>query len=769
MLANTSAHEKESMPLRPIAPAPNVDNIPAELTARRQWVVWRYEWRGTTWTKAPYTPGTASKAASNRRSSWRTFAEAVACYRERRDFFDGIGYMFAKDDPFVGGDFDHCLDATGALSDFARQHLPATYAEISPSGTGIKFIAQGTIARGRKTVRAELYASGRFFTLTGNVVPGQPTTIIEAQAAIDVLLAALPGTAKAVKDGTAGDGDRAKLVQQIADSDWEAARRLLRTQCDRLMGRLRAAAGEATQLVFVLRQDYAGFHQRWPFVGLYRADDTLDNSQVRAVAAYGIKGRGFSFPEYAALMSQLYSAQALAKWGTRQAWREELGALWLAAPDPERGVRKATARPQKPSKVARGRGGNHAVLVENVFNLLLEHRAGTEAIIQMADLAEVIGADRCTIQRILKELRQCERVTTRRFGQYGGRVVTFFGDVIYSEAPRVESPTPPANPAVIYADTSTVDLSVGMPDPNGISSNSLPAEAPIAPSEADVIYSDGAIGASAVVRSDADVIYSGAPGVESLCTSFVGDVIFSEPHGAELRTAALETASQLYNAEETTDKPECVSSDLPRDDHISSAPLPVPDHHRHTGMLPPVGADNCTTSTVRTDTAYEAQAIQATAGNVPRPGSADYSVDCVQYADRRIAWRVWDDSLEHVIREYATAAEARAAANQWGAPEPLQIAPLASTAPVNDPFWDGIEEELANFVPPPDGEPQIRGWWHGERLVQSEAVQERYVAEQRERRAKAPLHQAKLALPTVPTDVWPVEVWGWDGPPVPEC
>jgi len=87
----------------------------------------------------------------------------------------------------------------------------------------------------------------------------------------------------------------------------------------------------------------------------------------------------------------------------------------------------------------------------------------------------------------------------------------------------------------------------------------------------------------------------------------------------------------------------------------------------------------------------------------------------------------------------------------------------------HDPFWDGIEEELAAFVPPPDIEPQIRGWWHGERLVQAEAVQERYVAEQRERRAKAPLHQAKLALPTLPTDIWPAEVWGWDDPSMAEA
>jgi len=182
-----------------------------------------------------------------------------------------------------------------------------------------------------------------------------------------------------------------------------------------------------------------------------------------------------------------------------------------------------------------------------------------------------------------------------------------------------------------------------------------------------------------------------------------------------------------------------VSTAHPQDAHVSSALTPATDRHRAP--------------------------VQAAAGHGPQPGSAGYSIDGVQYADRRIAWRVWDDALDHIIGEYATEAEALAIANQRSGPAPPQIAPLLSAAPVNDPFWEGIEEELAAFVPPPDGEPRIRGWWHGERLIQAEVVQERYAAEQRERRADAPLQQAKLALPTLPIDVWPACIWGWDDPP----
>jgi primase-polymerase (primpol)-like protein len=69
-------------PTRPIAPAPIAENIPAELEARRQFIVWRYKLRKDKWTKVPYTPGTTSKARSNAPSTWRSFAEALACYQE---------------------------------------------------------------------------------------------------------------------------------------------------------------------------------------------------------------------------------------------------------------------------------------------------------------------------------------------------------------------------------------------------------------------------------------------------------------------------------------------------------------------------------------------------------------------------------------------------------------------------------------------------------------------------------------------------------------
>jgi putative DNA primase/helicase len=141
---------------RPIAPPPRFENIPQELRERLQWVVWRYELRRDTWTKVPYIPFDVRKASTTAPGTWRSFRAARACYEDRPDYFDGIGYIFSADDPYVGVDFDHCLDQAGQLGDFAAAHLPATYAEVSASGDGVKFIVRAkNLPSGRHTAQAE--------------------------------------------------------------------------------------------------------------------------------------------------------------------------------------------------------------------------------------------------------------------------------------------------------------------------------------------------------------------------------------------------------------------------------------------------------------------------------------------------------------------------------------------------------------------------------------------------------------------------------------
>jgi hypothetical protein len=118
-----------------------------------------------------------------------------------------VGFVFTSDDPYFGGDLDKCLDpTTGQLHPWASDILrkfAATYAEISPSGTGVKFIGLGKLPgdpdtqRHKKTYAdgfaVELYDAGRFFALTGHVWGDHPKAVTDRQAALTDLYDALFG------------------------------------------------------------------------------------------------------------------------------------------------------------------------------------------------------------------------------------------------------------------------------------------------------------------------------------------------------------------------------------------------------------------------------------------------------------------------------------------------------------------------------------------------------------------------------------------------
>ncbi|MDP9475131.1 MAG: hypothetical protein M3R38_05470 [Actinomycetota bacterium] len=165
------------------------------MRARRQWVVWRYvEKPNGKLDKTPFKPNhTGRMARTNDPSGWSTFDKALRIY-EANPLFDGIGYVFGDGDPYVGLDFDSCLDPeTGMLHEAVSQQIAEfdSYTEISPSGTGLKSVVRarkpGTRCSTRETPWGDEFAMfdrTRFFTLTGRVF-GEHKEIREAQEAID--------------------------------------------------------------------------------------------------------------------------------------------------------------------------------------------------------------------------------------------------------------------------------------------------------------------------------------------------------------------------------------------------------------------------------------------------------------------------------------------------------------------------------------------------------------------------------------------------------
>ncbi len=226
-------------PARPVPLQVEPLRIPAELQERRQWVVWKYGLRDGAWTKIPYQVDGRTRAESDNPKTWTTFTRALRAYRDtvRAEIreggtrfvhdIDGIGFMFADDDPYFGVDIDKVRGnpereawALGIVERFR------SYAEWTAGGAGLHIIGKGRMPgdeqRGRNNRKKglEAYCRLRFFTFTGHIVNGAPAKIGERQKQLDWLLTneftAQASAAEIVKlaHGAVGalrDDDRARL------------------------------------------------------------------------------------------------------------------------------------------------------------------------------------------------------------------------------------------------------------------------------------------------------------------------------------------------------------------------------------------------------------------------------------------------------------------------------------------------------------------------------------------------------------------------------
>ncbi|PFO18829.1 DNA primase [Bacillus thuringiensis] len=151
----------------------NFNEIPAELKALPQWILWKFETRNGKQTKVPCQV-TGEMAQANNRRTWSTFATAVKFYLEGD--YDGIGFVFSRQDNYIGIDIDKCV-TDGKTNAFATEIIDTldSYTEFSPSMKGIHIIIKGSLPQsvlgtGRKNTKhgLEIYSYGRFFTFTGN-------------------------------------------------------------------------------------------------------------------------------------------------------------------------------------------------------------------------------------------------------------------------------------------------------------------------------------------------------------------------------------------------------------------------------------------------------------------------------------------------------------------------------------------------------------------------------------------------------------------------
>jgi hypothetical protein len=156
----------------------------APLRARRQWICWSYVWneKKQKWDKPPLSAhtGRMEKGGATNPENWGTFEQAAGTALLMK--LAGVGYVLARDDDITGVDLDHCISDSGSYNETAAAVLDfaETYAEVSPSGEGIRLFIkgkyEGTVIK-KDALGIEVYTWGRYLTVTGNQVAGSPDGI----------------------------------------------------------------------------------------------------------------------------------------------------------------------------------------------------------------------------------------------------------------------------------------------------------------------------------------------------------------------------------------------------------------------------------------------------------------------------------------------------------------------------------------------------------------------------------------------------------------
>ena len=112
---------------------------------------------------------------------------------------DGVGFVLGEEAiglHYAGIDLDNCLDPlTGQIDPWAEEVIAFSnsYAEISPSGRGVKIFAFGRFPEGSRKRYGhdggsiELYDCGRFFTVTGNRLVDSPLHVHDRGSELRIL------------------------------------------------------------------------------------------------------------------------------------------------------------------------------------------------------------------------------------------------------------------------------------------------------------------------------------------------------------------------------------------------------------------------------------------------------------------------------------------------------------------------------------------------------------------------------------------------------
>ena len=320
--------------------------IPPELRSEVRWVCWRWHWNpddktkpdgSGRWTKVPINARTGSRAATDNKETWCDFETARSAFsagRAGKTEVDGIGFVLGGG--FFGVDVDECVEADEhgelTLSPLAKDLLArfATYAEFSPTGTGLKMIARGELSEAfaatkretggnRNDIGLECYTRGRFFTVTGDLVDDDHANIGNGQEAGEALVREFFPVASVAdperpKPQPLDLSDQAVLDRAFASKNGPKIKSLFGGDWSAYKSQSQGDLALTSYLAWWFRKDEAAIDRVFRSSGLFRAKwerkGYRDRTIIKAVA--GVKGDGYEPPTLATIGSAYRKARLAA-------------------------------------------------------------------------------------------------------------------------------------------------------------------------------------------------------------------------------------------------------------------------------------------------------------------------------------------------------------------------------------------------------------------------------------------------------------------------
>jgi hypothetical protein len=163
----------------------------------RRWAVWKAIWNPERkkYDKVPYD-GNHRGLSTKLVESWGDYDSAAVTLRLNPTRYHGLGLVLTGIKDVVGIDLDDCREGT-TIAPWAREIVESmgSYTEISPSGTGLRILAHGSVVDdwNNHDVGIEVYGghSARFLTITGDT--SKPRPMVDANPEVMTALFAQHG------------------------------------------------------------------------------------------------------------------------------------------------------------------------------------------------------------------------------------------------------------------------------------------------------------------------------------------------------------------------------------------------------------------------------------------------------------------------------------------------------------------------------------------------------------------------------------------------